>query len=59
VRHTEAQLLPYGFEKSPEVTYANLMATATRWVSATQHDDGISAYQFDSATGEITPVPRF
>ena len=56
---TEAQLLPYGFEKSPEVTYANLMATATRWVSATQHDDGISAYQFDSATGEITPVPRF
>jgi hypothetical protein len=54
-----AQLSAYGFEKSPDVTYANLTATATRWVSATQHNDGGSAYQFDSATGNIQPVPRF
>jgi hypothetical protein len=54
-----AQLLPYGFEKSPDVSYVNLTASATRWVSATQHTEGGSAYQFDSATGNIQPVPRF
>jgi type IV pilus assembly protein PilA len=56
---TEAQLLSYGFDKSPDVTYVNLTATASRWVSATQHNDGGSAYQFDTSTGEIQPVPRF
>src|SRR5215218_9200609 len=56
---TAEQLSPYGFEKSPDVTYVNLTATATRWVSATQHTEGGSAYQFDSATGNIQSVPRF
>jgi len=56
---TAEQLSPYGFEKSPDVTYVNLTATATRWVSATQHSEGGSAYQFDSAIGNIQSVPRF
>jgi hypothetical protein len=56
---TAEQLSPYGFEKSPDVTYVNLTATASRWVSATQHSEGGSAYQFDSATGNIQSVPRF
>ena len=56
---TEAQLSSYGFEKNPDVTYVNLTATESRWVSATQHNDGGSAYQFDTATGGIQPVPRF
>jgi hypothetical protein len=56
---TEAQLSSYGFDKSPDVTYVNLTATESRWVSATQHNDGGSAYQFDTATGGIQPIPRF
>ena len=56
---TAEQLSPYGFDKSPDVTYVNLTATASRWVSATQHTEGGSAYQFDSATGNIQSVPRF
>ena len=56
---TAEQLSPYGFEKSPDVTYVNLTATASRWVSATQHSEGGSAYQFDSAIGNIQSVPRF
>ena len=50
--------MAFGFEKNLDVTYVYLTATATRWVSATQHNDGGSAYHFDSASGEITPVPR-
>ena len=42
---------PHRFEKSPDVSYVNL--------TATQHTEGGSAYQFDSATGNIQSVPRF
>jgi hypothetical protein len=37
---TLASLEAYGFNKSPEVNYANVTATATQWVSTTQNVNG-------------------
>jgi hypothetical protein len=55
---TLASLEAYGFNKSPDVNYTNVQATATRWVSTTQNVNGGSAYKYDSADGKIVPIPR-
>ncbi|MBA2343549.1 MAG: Ig-like domain-containing protein [Rubrobacter sp.] len=49
-----AQLKPYGFTQTINVTYANLSATTTYWVATTSHSysDG-TYYQYDTRTGQI------
>ena len=55
---TIAQLAAYGYNPNPDVSIF-INATVARWTATAQHNAGGSAYQYDSATGEITPVPRF
>ena len=50
----------YGFVPSPGViTQINASAGGDQFVAWSEHTDGGSAYQYDSATGRIVPISRF
>ena len=60
---TAAQLQPYGFNPSDRVTYQGVAATANRWAAQTEHQDGGSAYYFDTADAnrpsQVYSIARF
>jgi type IV pilus assembly protein PilA len=55
---TIAQLEANGYQTDSNVTLVITTATETRWVAEAQHNSGGSAYRFDTATGQIVPIPR-
>jgi hypothetical protein len=56
---TAGELQAYGFSQTIDVIYMNFEASPTRWASRTQHASGGSAFEYDTATGEMEPIPRF
>jgi type IV pilus assembly protein PilA len=49
---TEAQLTPFGYNRTDAVTYANVAGTNTRWAATTTHTlDNGTTYTFDTAAG--------
>ncbi len=46
---TVAELRPFGFRQSEDVTYNNVEASATRWAATTVNTNGGSTYRFDTA----------
>ena len=53
-----AHLAAYGYNQNPDVSIT-ITATAARWTATTQHDEGGSAYRYDTETGRIETVARF
>jgi hypothetical protein len=50
----------YGFVPSQGVNTAiSVTAGGAQFIARSEHNEGGSAYQYDSATGNIQPVPRF
>jgi hypothetical protein len=50
----------YGFVPSQGVNSAiSVTAGGEQFIARSEHNEGGSAYQYDSATGNIQPVPRF
>ena len=45
---TEAQLSPFGFNATDDVTYTNTAATATRWAATTKHASSANTFVFDT-----------
>ena len=58
---TAAQLDPFGFNQTNLVTYEPLnVDVAAQWAARTQHQNGGSAYSFDTATtSRVEPIGRF
>ena len=49
-----AQLQPFGFRPSANVTYENQVASATAWQARSQHASGGNAYGYNTAgTGRV------
>lgn len=54
---TMAELAAYGLTGKPDVVYSFFTTGVNQMVITTQHINGGSAYQYDTATGEIEPSP--
>jgi hypothetical protein len=53
-----ATLAAYGYNQNPDVSIT-ITATVARWTAMVQHNEGGSAYRYDTETGRIEPVARF
>ncbi len=50
----------YGFVQTPGVTTTVTATSAgNQMIIASEHASGGRAFQYDSTTGEITPIPRY
>jgi type IV pilus assembly protein PilA len=51
-------LANFGFNRTDNVEFRNISATATLWAAATRHASGGAAYCFNTDTGRVQEIPR-
>ena len=60
---TASQLAAYGFNQTDRVTFTPVASTTSRWAAKTEHQDGGSAYNFDTADsskpGQVYSISRY